>query len=106
MKWENDHEFFLEGEKYDVVRMVKVDGEMVYQCINDKTEKQLVNKLAGSEDKSTAIDEILKKIKLQLIAFIHFEPLENFNKSLTDISFVSSCYNFIFLKFINKPPNH
>jgi hypothetical protein len=105
MKWENDHEFYLDGEKYDVVKVDEVNGRIVYHCINDKVEKKLINHLAGSEKKSSAIDEILKRIKLQLPVLEKFETLKTVYTFQAGYPFVQSCYSFSFSKFLNKPPN-
>jgi hypothetical protein len=104
MKWENDHEFFLNGEKYDVVSIITVMGKVTYKCINDKTEKGLINKLAGSEKKSSAVNEILKKLNLHLNSFNRFETLKYFSVIKPVNALKPSCYSFIFLRSINKPP--
>lgn len=48
IRWEgdDDDEFLFEGNMYDVVRVEVKDGKTLYHCINDKKEKELLQKLA------------------------------------------------------------
>lgn len=45
--WEEEgREFYLDNEMYDVVKQEKKNGKTYIYCINDKKEKQLLNRLA------------------------------------------------------------
>lgn len=47
LSWHEDgREFSLNGEMYDVVRSVVKDGKTIYSCVNDKKEKELLNRLS------------------------------------------------------------
>lgn len=45
MEWKDEHEFRLDGEMYDIVSTGISDGQLVYQCINDKQEQKLFSQL-------------------------------------------------------------
>lgn len=104
LKWENEHEFVFNNEKYDIVKTSYQNGELVYHCINDKDEKQLIGKMAGSEKKSGEMDEILKKFNLQMNASfpaVLFKPTDAAGK---EIAYVESGYEYLFLHAVYRPP--
>jgi len=43
---DDDQEFMLEGEKYDIVRVKNEEGRKVFYAVNDKDETRLLKKLA------------------------------------------------------------
>ncbi len=47
IEWEEENkEFFLDGEMYDVAKIRKMEGKTYLYCINDKREKELIKQLA------------------------------------------------------------
>jgi len=60
-EWEHSKEFFLGGEKYDVVKIENTKQGKVYHCINDKKEIELFKSLDKNKKQKTVIDDLLKK---------------------------------------------
>ena len=60
-EWEHSKEFFLDDEKYDVVRVEKTTEGKIYHCINDKKEIQLYKSLEKNKKQKTVLDDLLKK---------------------------------------------
>ncbi len=62
--WEEEgKEFLFNGGLYDVVKIKKVNGEVILYCINDKTEKALIEKYGDITKHNSSPD---KKAKLNL----------------------------------------
>ncbi len=104
LKWENEHEFVIGSEKYDIVKTSFKDGEMVYHCINDKDEKKLIGKMAGSEKKSGEIEDILKKLKLQINLPFNKCLFEQTDASEKGMVYMQSRYKYLFLHAVYRPP--
>lgn len=51
-KWDGDHEFEINNEKYDLVEKTITHQGIVYTCINDKLEKALLKALDRAAQKS------------------------------------------------------
>lgn len=103
-EWENDHEFFLGDEKFDVVK-VSGDGQnVVYRCVSDEIEKNLIKDLEKTEKKSNLVEKLFQKVHLQSqnIPLFIFTDLsfENIVQSV----FYKNDYSFQFSGFIIKPP--
>ena len=50
LQWEEDQkEFYLDGNLYDVVQIRQESDQTVYYCINDEKEKQLLNQWSNLE---------------------------------------------------------
>lgn len=69
LKWEDENEFTLNGELYDVIQKKNENGELVIRCIKDKNETHLVNNYTkisketqsdpSSKDKSTVLLKLI-----------------------------------------------
>jgi hypothetical protein len=44
LEWEDDHEFRLNGEMYDVIEKKIENNKLIIRCISDKKETELVTK--------------------------------------------------------------
>jgi hypothetical protein len=102
-EWEHAGEFELNGEKYDVLEVMEVNGVKTYRCVNDTKETILVNQLDKSGKVSYVLDEMLKKIQFNSLMFsVHPDAVSAIN-GLWKESY-SNLYAFSFLKFNFRPP--
>jgi hypothetical protein len=66
--WEDEgREFSFKGEMYDVVRTKKINGQIIFYCINDKKEDLLLaqlNDITKSNNQNTGKNSQLPDIKL------------------------------------------
>jgi hypothetical protein len=52
LRWEDEHEFILDGQMYDIVKTHYVEGGVIFHCLHDKQETALfknLNKLVANK---------------------------------------------------------
>jgi hypothetical protein len=102
-KWEHESEFFLGDEKYDVIKVLDSNQSKLYYCLNDKLEKELLEKASQNQTKKINFEEVLKKINLKV------DLCEwRFNSDFSGfISFGKLCLNYQYedLHSLLKPPS-
>lgn len=112
LEWEEeDKEFSLNGQMYDVAKKEVVNGKTILYCLNDKKEEELLNNLTktikDSTDNSSGKDG-KHNLKFQFADFTILTA-----STLTDQSFAineypeftASIYKVV-KKVITPPPNH
>jgi hypothetical protein len=106
LEWEEEEkEFSLNGEMYDVARIEKKDGKTLLYCINDEKEKQLLDNLVKAVTKnhdSKKARNNIKPVLTDLFFTVTLESPKIFSGSSTyellDVSIISS------FKEIKSPP--
>jgi hypothetical protein len=89
LQWEEDQkEFYLDGNLYDVVQIRQESDQTVYYCINDEKEKQLLNQWSNLEHFESNIPH--SKHSHQTVKLI----FDEFDRPVTiDISYKNSITN-------------
>lgn len=108
LQWEDEHEFKLNGEMYDVIEKRKEGDKTIIRCIADKKETALLEayqKAAQKNDTSKNTSSAL--LKLMTTAFyqtpsITLSPISNFSSK--PIVFYSSSLLSRFRKITTPPP--
>lgn len=108
IQWkDDDKEFSLNDEMYDVVSVKKVNGKTLLYCINDKNEKQLlVNFIKGMKADASNGKSGKSNIKFQYTDFTVIS-LEKNNSNIIYVNHKFSGYNSVLcttIKEINAPP--
>lgn len=104
-EWEHAGEFELNGNKYDVLEVMEVNGVKTYRCVNDTMETILVNQLDQSGKVSYVLDEMLKKVQFNSLMFLVHTDAVSTIKCLWNECY-ANLYAFSFLKFNFRPPTH
>jgi hypothetical protein len=67
IRWEDDNEFYLNNEIYDLVKHEKVNGKDLLYCVNDSKEKQLINQRDDQTAHNTDNGKKQKAISIDLV---------------------------------------
>ena len=105
IEWEeNEKEFFLDGELYDVARIKKENGKTFLYCINDKKEKNLLDNLTKAVNKNhdNKRNRNIKPALPDLVLIDTIEPAGFFSVSSQYIPFTTPLV--VSFKEINIPP--
>jgi hypothetical protein len=72
LKWEDESEFILKGEMYDVIEKKKEGNELIIRCVKDKKETHLVNEYTriNKEDQNDPTSKNKSSILLKLIGSV------------------------------------
>ncbi|MCC6817422.1 MAG: hypothetical protein IT245_00825 [Bacteroidia bacterium] len=102
-EWEHAKEFFLDDEKYDVIRVVASENGLIYYCVNDKKELALINSMNKQSKQSNILDDVLKMV---LVNANHLTVIfDNKHVSKNSNCLVwNNFYVFDFTRFNFKPP--
>jgi hypothetical protein len=111
--WEEEEkEFSLNGQMYDVAKKVIVNGQTILYCLNDKKEEQLIEtmakKIKESTDNGTANKNHHSTIKFQVSDF----TMASEKMAVKTVSVTQSYYDFAALlpfntkEIITPPPNN
>ena len=104
-EWEDDREFFLGDEKFDVVKITDSGSTKMYYCINDKEEKELFMNLDKSEKQNNILEEVIKKFCLNEYQ-LDFIGVQDMNTSLKHIDYFSDHYTYGYSEPHFRPPVH
>ncbi|MGC4101781.1 hypothetical protein [Ferruginibacter sp.] len=106
---EEDKEFSLHGQMYDVAKKKTVNGSTILYCLNDKKEEQLLTNLAKTVRSSTDDNSSNKDGKHTVKADFHDFTLIA-HKTIPALGFVANLYPpytvslHTVVKEINTPP--
>jgi len=78
LNWEGDLEFNFNGEMYDVVSKKIVGDKMIIQCINDKKETILVNKLCNDWKENDRSNKMANELFQLLQTLFHEDNSKDF----------------------------
>ena len=107
LEWEDDDEFELNGEMYDVIEKKTQNGKLIIRCINDKRETELIknyekiNKEGNSKNRTALLLKLLDNTSASPVTIELF--IKNILKP-AKVSFcsiaISSCYHDV----LTPPP--
>jgi len=104
--WEEENkEFSIEGILYDVARIKKTEGKTFLYCINDKSEKQLLDGLAKAVNANHGNKQEKNNIKSLLVDLVCMNNEEQ--STFLSIPSIYSRFNVILVSSfeeINIPP--
>lgn len=107
---EEDKEFYLHDEMYDIVSTKEINGKIYYYCINDKKEKKLLKNFTdavrGSHHGRNGNKQGKQVIKFQLPVFVLSKLPDDVAGLVIDLpSFGSLEQHFVSIcREINDPP--
>ncbi len=104
VEWENEEEFYLNGEKYDLVKSVVKGQSKGFLCINDKKEEKLIEDFQGTHKKSKSLDELIKKITIQEFPLQSYSFPKIIVETTENNSFLDDKYSSQWVNNIIKPP--
>ena len=108
---DDDKEFLLHGELYDVVKIKRVSGKTLLYCLNDKKEENLKHEFAKAIKSATDNNATNKSgkanYKFQLSEYYFYNNTEklsaiNFTSPSKYLIFISSLSSSV--KEVNAPP--
>jgi len=99
LEWEEDDEFELNGEMYDVIEKKTQNGKLIIRCLNDKKETELIknyekiNKEDNSKNRTALLLKLLDNTSNSPVTIELFikNILKPVKISLCSIA-ISSCY--------------
>ena len=104
--WEEENkEFSIEGILYDIARIKKTEGKTFLYCINDKSEKQLLDGLAKAVNANHGNKQEKNNIKSLLVDLVCMNNEEQ--STFLSIPSIYSRFNVILVSSfeeINIPP--
>jgi len=107
IEWEDEHEFRLKGEMYDVVDKYYKNDKLIVRCIQDKKEKELLEayqKLTHKNTESPGQSSLLKLISTHFIATV-IDALHKPQKEIKTVFFYfTSPLQKIVLSVLEQPP--
>ena len=107
IEWEDEHEFRLKGEMYDVVDKYYKNDKLIVRCIQDKKEKELLEayqKLTHKSTDSPGQISLLKLINTHFIANVINTPQKP-QKQIKAVFFsFTSRLQKIVLSVLEQPP--
>jgi hypothetical protein len=83
LEWEDDEEFRLNGEMYDVVEKKIEDGKLIIRCISDKKETALISKFEKMNKENNSKSKSALLIKLISSTYLPAENTEQFKKVIS-----------------------
>ena len=101
--WEHSREFFLNGNKYDVVRIVKQNGQTTFWCINDKLELELYKALDKEQNKQSVLSDMFKKLSLTVSCKSYTEVLHRMAYCIAYPTW-QRAYQFAWESALFRPP--
>lgn len=109
LEWENSHEFWYDGEMFDLIEKKIEDNQIVLRCINDKKESSLVklqekiNKEKQGEGSSKSKSTLL--VQLIQSSFIATDfPMLHIISPKTDYTCPKDSYTILPLRDVLTPP--
>jgi hypothetical protein len=76
LEWEDDHEFRLNGEMYDVIERKIANHKLVIRCISDKKETALIERYEKMNTESNSRDKLALLLKFFANSYLPSAPSE------------------------------
>ncbi|MCX8009797.1 MAG: hypothetical protein N3A61_01465 [Ignavibacteria bacterium] len=108
--WKEEYEFELNGKMYDIIKVEETKDSIIYYCINDEREEELIKKFIKHFDENSINGKSKNSQSVSFqISNIQAIPISSYNlesPKISTICYISlmEYYNSIHLDIPSPPP--